>query len=66
MCRVEPSYSDESWTLTDHCIAATRSLLTARAAKWPAKQVGGGRTITEVAEKLCMDAKHVHYLCGGL
>lgn len=55
MCCVEPSCSKESWTLTDHRIAAARSLLTTRAAKWATKQVGGGRTITEVAGELGCD-----------
>lgn len=55
MCCVAPSCSQESWTLADHRIAAARSLLTTRAAKWATKQVGGGRTITEVAKELGCD-----------
>ncbi len=53
-CR-EPSCDQGSWTLSDHRIAAARSLLTTRAAKWATKQVGGGRTITEVAKELGCD-----------
>ena len=36
-------------------ITATRSLFTTRAAKWATKEVGGGRTITEVAGGLGCD-----------
>ncbi len=49
---VESSCEQGSWTLGDHRIAAARSLLTTRAAKWATKQVGGGRTVTEVAAEL--------------
>ena len=51
----EPSCDQGSWTLSDHRIAAARSLLTTRAAKWATKQVGGGRTVTEVAKELRCD-----------
>jgi transposase len=41
-----------TWTLADHRIAAKGCLLTTRAAKWATKQVGQGRTISEVAGEL--------------
>jgi transposase len=45
----------KSWTLADHRIAATHCLLTTRAAKWATEQVGGGRTVSEVAAELDCD-----------
>lgn len=42
----------KSWTLEDHRIAAVNCLLTTRCAKWATKQVGGGRTVSEVAREL--------------
>jgi transposase len=44
-----------SWTLEDHRIAAKSCLLTTRAAKWATRQVGGGRTVAEVAAELACD-----------
>ncbi len=55
MICVESSCGQGSWTLGDHRIAAARSLLTTRAAKWATRQVGGGRTVTEVAAELGCD-----------
>ena len=40
---------------TDHRIAAKDCLLTTRAAKWATVQVGGGRTVSEVAAELACD-----------
>jgi transposase len=42
----------KSWVSADHRIAAVSCLLTTRAAKWATRQVGGGRTVKEVAEEL--------------
>ena len=39
----------------DHRIAAKKCLLTTRAAKWATVQVGGGRTVSEVAAELACD-----------
>ena len=44
-----------SWVLSDHRIAAKNCLLTTRAAKWATVQVGGGRTVSEVAAELDCD-----------
>lgn len=44
-----------SWVLADHRIAAKKCLLTTRAAKWATAQVGGGRTVSEVAGELACD-----------
>ena len=44
-----------SWVLADHRIAAKNCLLTTRAAKWATVQVGGGRTVSEVAAELACD-----------
>ncbi len=41
--------------LADHRIAAKNCLLTTRAAKWATVQVGGGRTVSEVAAELTCD-----------
>jgi len=45
----------KSWVLEDHRIAAKNCLLTTRAAKWATVQVGGGRTVSEVAAELACD-----------
>jgi transposase len=45
----------KSWVLSDHRIAAKHCLLTTRAAKWATVQVGGGRTVSEVAAELACD-----------
>ena len=45
----------KSWVLADHRIAAKNCLLTTRAAKWATVQVGGGRTVSEVAAELACD-----------
>jgi transposase len=47
--------SMKSWVLSDHRIAAKNCLLTTRAAKWATVQVGGGRTVSEVAAELACD-----------
>jgi transposase len=44
-----------TWVLQDHRIAAKNCLLTTRAAKWATVQVGGGRTVSEVAGELDCD-----------
>ena len=44
-----------SWVLEDHRIAAKNCLLTTRAAKWATTQVGGGRSVKEVAAELACD-----------
>ena len=44
-----------TWMLGDHRIAAKKCLLTTRAAKWATRQVGGGRTVKEVADELACD-----------
>ena len=44
-----------SWVLGDHRIAAKGCLLTTRSAKWATVQVGGGRTVSEVAGELDCD-----------
>jgi len=44
-----------TWVLGDHRIAAKKCLLTTRAAKWATVQVGGGRTVKEVAAELACD-----------
>jgi transposase len=50
-----PNCSKRSWVLGDHRIAAKNCLLTTRAAKWATVQVGGGRTVSEVAAELACD-----------
>ena len=45
----------KTWVLCDHRIAAKNCLLTTRAAKWATVQVGGGRTVSEVAGELDCD-----------
>ncbi len=52
MVCINLSCEKRSWTLGDHRIAASHSLLTTRAAKWATKQVGGGRCVSEVAKEL--------------
>ena len=52
---VNPDCSAGSWVLTDHRIAAKNCLLTTRAAKWATRQVGDGRTVSEVAAELSCD-----------
>jgi transposase len=52
---VHPACSTKSWVLEDHRIAAKHCLLTTRAAKWATRQVGGGRTVKEVADELACD-----------
>ena len=44
-----------TWVLGDHRIAAKNCLLTTRAAKWATVQVGGGRTVSEMAAELSCD-----------
>lgn len=50
----------KSFTLGDHRISATGCRLTTRAAKWATKQVGMGRTVSEVAKELRCDWKVVN------
>ena len=50
----------KSWTLSDHRISAVGCFLTTRAAKWATKQVGGGRSVREVAAELQCDWKVVN------
>ena len=45
----------QSFVRNDHRIAAKNCLLTTRAAKWATVQVGGGRTVSEVAAELTCD-----------
>jgi transposase len=52
---VNPRCPKRSWVLSDHRIAAKNCLLTTRAAKWATLQVGGGRTVSEVAAELSCD-----------
>jgi transposase len=52
---VDPGCAKKSWVLEDHRIAAKNCLLTTRAAKWATVQVGGGRTVSEVAAELACD-----------
>ena len=55
--------STKTWTLLDHRIAAKGVLLTTRAAKWATRQVGGGRTIKEVADELSC---YWHTICDAV
>jgi transposase len=50
-----PACPRRSWMSEDHRIAAKNCLLTTRAAKWATVQVGGGRTVSEVAAELSCD-----------
>ena len=50
-----PGCAKRTWVLQDHRIAAKNCLLTTRAAKWATVQVGGGRTVKEVAGELACD-----------
>jgi transposase len=52
---VNASCPKRTWVLEDHRIAAKNCLLTTRAAKWATVQVGGGRTVSEVAAELDCD-----------
>ena len=52
---VNPACPKRTWVLADHRIAAKHCLLTTRAAKWATVQVGGGRTVSEVAAELACD-----------
>ena len=52
---VDPDCSKKTFVLQDHRIAAKNCLLTTRAAKWATHQVGGGRTVSEVAKELDCD-----------
>lgn len=52
---VNPTCPKRSWVLEDHRIAAKHCLLTTRAAKWATRQVGVGRTVSEVAAELACD-----------
>ncbi len=52
---VDAGCTKKSWVLEDHRIAAKNCLLTTRAAKWATVQVGGGRTVSEVAAELTCD-----------
>ena len=50
-----PRCPRKTWVIADHRIAAKNCLLTTRAAKWATQQVGGGRTVSEVAAELDCD-----------
>lgn len=50
----------KTWTMGDHRISALGCFLTTRAAKWVTKQVGGGRSVNEVAMELGCDWKVVN------
>jgi transposase len=52
---VNSDCAKRSWVLEEHRIAAKQCLLTTRAAKWATRQVGGGRTVSEVADELACD-----------
>jgi Helix-turn-helix domain of transposase family ISL3 len=52
---VDPTCAVRTWVLEDHRIAAENCLLTTSAAKWATVQVGGGRTVSEVAAELACD-----------
>ena len=52
---VDPTCPKRSWVLEDHRIAAKSCLLTTWAAKWATVQLGGGRTVSEVAAELSCD-----------
>ncbi len=52
---VNSACSVGSWVLGDHRIAAKNCLLTTWAATWATRQVGGGRTVSEVAKELSCD-----------
>ena len=54
-CCVNQACSVGSWVLDDHRIAAKSCLLTTRAAKCATRQVGEGRTVSEVAVELNCD-----------
>jgi transposase len=55
MCCSDERCPKRSFVLGDHRIAAKHCLLTTRAAKWATVQVGGGRTVKEVAGELDCD-----------
>jgi len=55
MACTSPACAKRTWVLEDHRIAAKNCLLTTRAAKWATVQVGGGRTVKEVAGELACD-----------
>jgi transposase len=55
MVCMNPRCPKRSFVLEDHRIAAKKCLLTTRAAKWATVQVGGGRTVSEVAAELACD-----------
>jgi hypothetical protein len=55
MRSVDPACAKKTWVLEDHRIAAKNCLLTTRAAKWATVQVGGGRTVSDVAAELTCD-----------
>jgi len=55
MVCVDPACPKRTFSLSDHRIAAKNCLLTTRAAKWATVQVGGGRTVSEVAAELACD-----------
>jgi transposase len=52
---VNPACPRNTFVVQDHRIAAKNCLLTTRAAKWATVQVGGGRTVKEVADELACD-----------
>jgi len=55
MCCPDVRCPRRSWVLTNHRNAAKQCLLSTRAATWVTVQVGGGRTVSEVAAELACD-----------
>jgi len=52
MVCVNDACPTQSFTLTDHRIAAKGCMLTTRAAKWVTKEIGSGQTVTHLAREL--------------
>ena len=52
MVCVNEACATQSFTLSDHRIAATGCMLTTRAAKWVTKEIGSGQTVTHLAKEL--------------
>ena len=59
-----PGCAKRTWVLGDHRIAPKGCLLTTRAAKWAAAQVGTGRTVSEAAAELGCDWRTVNGAVG--
>ncbi len=52
MVCVNEACATQSFTLSDHRIAAKGCMLTTRAAKWVTKEIGSGQTVTHLAKVL--------------